>query len=185
MVAFIVEIIVDGVLKAMPKVLHKLFRTGFYELFNFNDYSGGYGGYNNNQVYYDSTTDLKRVFGNLGIFGFLPMIFLKIIDALTTFMNVLRKNKLFKNFILPALILVIITGSVVFLIWWLQIDSYSDTSYNKISYNQNYNYPQYPPKPNNYYNPNYHYAMPNELIKYDGFKDMYKPSGYSTSYFNN
>lgn len=207
-IAVILEKIVGALLKAVPTILGKLFGKGLYELVNFNDeYEYGSYGNNYNQGVYDSTSDLKKLFRHLGFLGFIPMIFLKIIDGFTTFIYILKKNKFFRYFLIPALVLLVIAGAVVFLIWWLQYDyyGYSAGTYKSIS---NYNEPnQYSPQtynePNQYStNTNGHYDIPYKNAidskntngyfdyqkykpqqNYDKYRNRYIPRSYSRSYF--
>lgn len=62
------------------------------------------------------------------------MFALKIINSLSYFVSVLKKNPFFKNFLLPALVLLGINGLVVFLIWFMQ----PDTNYYAIDYDKKY-----------------------------------------------
>lgn len=149
--------IMDKVLAAIPMILHKLFN---FSLSQFTQY--GYQEY-----------DLQTVFKNMGVFGILPIILIRLIEGFSTFLKVLKKNSFFKNFIIPALILGVIAGGVLFLIWWLQPDDY-DNYYHQYgndysvdgypggsTYTQNYG-AQYQPNTSptqtyskNYYNSNY------------------------------
>ncbi|CAH0563833.1 unnamed protein product [Brassicogethes aeneus] len=169
----------DRLLIALPQVLKKIFGFTFEEL-STDEY--GYGSnYGSNLA----------VFKNLGIFGYLPMIALKLIDALTYFMNALKKNKFLKTFLVPALVLGLVAGSVLFLIWFINSDddykqisgnnyNYDENSYgnnkynydynrNSFDYGRNYNYPQMQP----FYNKNF-----------DPQRSNYAPV-YSRSYFEN
>lgn len=105
-------------------------------------------------------------------------------------MNILKKNKFFKNFLLPAGLLLLIAGAVVFLIWWLQPDSYENygNMYHQIS---NYNTPhQYTPQSSGYYDNSYNNDLPYNQYgysrgNYDSNRNMFKRKSYSRSYYDN
>lgn len=119
----IIDVVVDKVAIAIPILIKKLFGISVENLADYNP-SDGYG-YNS----YGSVQSLK----DLGIFGYLPLIILKLVDGFTYFINILKKNKFLKNFLVPLLILGGVLGFIMFLIWWLQPDDYSQYGY--ISYN--------------------------------------------------
>lgn len=189
LIASIIEKVFDGLLKSLPKILEKLFGNGLYELLSFNneyDYKGSY--YNS---VYDTTSDLKKLLSNFGLFGYGPLVFLKIIDGITAFVKILKKNKFFKNFLIPAGVILLIAGAAVFLVWWLQYDSYSyehyggydvsndypQYSYNSNKYDQSYNNMKYGGHEiSNYYPP---YQPPQYMynsVKYDHNNDIsYQP----------
>ncbi|VEN47585.1 unnamed protein product, partial [Callosobruchus maculatus] len=149
-IATIIVKIFDHILNAVPSIVERIFGRGIYDLVNFRDYSYSNNGYN----YNGQQNDLQKLFRGLGILGYGPLLFLKIIDGFTTFLNILRRNSFFRTFLLPALVLLVVAGSVIFLIWWLQPnDSNSYYNYNKAytnfngqSHNSNYNQPQYDQK---------------------------------------
>lgn len=126
----IVDIVVDKIAITIPIVIKKLFGITTENLADYNpDYS------------YGSVQSLK----NLGIFSYLPLIILKFVDGFTYFINILKKNKFIKSFLVPALVLVGVLGFIVFLVWWLQPDSNSQYGYlnyvdEKTSDNNMYGY---------------------------------------------
>lgn len=105
-------------------------------------------------------------------------------------MKLLKKNKFFKNFLLPAGLLLVIAGAVVFLIWWLQPDSYENYggTYQETS---NYYKPhQYPPQSNGYHDNSYSNDLPynkyvNSRGNYDGNRNMFNRRSYYRSYYDN
>lgn len=127
----IVDIAVDKIVIAIPIVIRKLFGI---TIENLNDYNPSYS-YGN----YGSVQSLK----DLGIFGYLPLIILKFIDGFTYFVNILKRNKFVKTFLVPASVLAGILGFIVFLIWWLQPNDYNNPygylSYEDKQYNNDYN----------------------------------------------
>ncbi|CAH1972282.1 unnamed protein product [Acanthoscelides obtectus] len=149
-IATIIVKIFDHVLSAVPTIIERIFGRGIYDLFNFSDYNNysNYNGYG----YYNGQNDLQKLFRGLGILGYGPLIILKIIDGFTTFMNILRRNSFFRTFLLPALVLMLIAGSVIFLIWWLQPDNFTSNYQNvyQSSNGQNQYYSNVQPHYNNY-----------------------------------
>nr|CAI5858429.1 unnamed protein product [Callosobruchus analis] len=145
-IATVIVKIFDHILNAVPTIVERIFGRGIYDLVNFSDY-----GYSNNGYNYNiQQNDLQKLFRGLGILGYGPLIFLKIIDGFTTFLSILKRNSFFRTFLLPALVLLLVAGSVIFLIWWLQPnDSMFYYNYNKAyksvgGQSQNNNYqPQY------------------------------------------
>lgn len=185
LIASLVDKIISGIVKALPGNIEKIFGDGFHELLNFND-QPEYGSYNQG-VYGSQTVDMKKIFKNMGLFGYIPMVILKIIDGITTFMNILKKNAFFKNFLFPALILLVIGGSVLLLIWWLHPDS--NSSHGNSNYQISYsNAPEYsfPPNTNDYYDTPYNTNM---LYKKYGNQpnvnqNTYHHRSYSRSYYD-
>lgn len=104
--------ILDKIIDSTPAIVERLFGRGLWELSNFGSYgeSYNYNAGNSNQ------NDLQRLFKNLGLLGYGPLIFLNVIDGFTTFMKILRRNEFFKNFLTPALILLLVAGAIVFLV---------------------------------------------------------------------
>lgn len=131
----IVNIIVDKVVIAIPILIRKLFGI---TIDNLADYNPSYG---------SSVQSLK----DLGIFGYLPLIILKLIDGFTYFINVMKRNKFVKTFLIPALVLAGVLGFIVFLIWWLQPD-YDYSQHNYLNYDNNNAYKYNYAEPNNYDN---------------------------------
>ena len=169
--------ILDKVLGATPAVIEKLFGTGLTQLSNFGDdysYGDNYGDYN---IGYGISSDIQKLLKSLGYLGYGPLIFLKIIDGFTTVMRILKKNSFFKNFLIPALLLLLVAGSVLFLVWWLQPNENS-YEYNLKSHQSGYQYPntndgQY--MYNNNYQNNNNYNTPGK---------SYNTPVYSRSYFD-
>ncbi|XP_057669238.1 uncharacterized protein LOC130901713 isoform X1 [Diorhabda carinulata] len=117
--------IVGKIVAAIPQILGKLFGVGTHSLFANADKSHGndYGyTYDNNYSVSNDNYNLQSVFSKLGIFGYIPIVLLNIINAVATFCKLIRKNQFFTNFIVPTLVLLLVAGGVVFLIWWLQPD---------------------------------------------------------------
>lgn len=112
----VIDIAVDKIAIAIPILIRKLFGITVENLGDYNP-SYGYGG---------SVQSLK----DLGIFGYLPLIILKLVDGFSYFISVLKKNKFLKTFLIPVLVLAGVLGFIVFLIWWLQ----PDDSYNQYGY---------------------------------------------------
>lgn len=123
----IIDIVVDKAVIAIPILLRKIISVSFDDL---TSYGSGYG--------YDSYAlqGLKK----LGIFGFIPLVVLKVVNGLSYFVSVLKKNAFFKNFLLPALVLLGINGLVVLLIWFMQPN---EINYNAISYEEKYEHGGY------------------------------------------
>lgn len=121
----IINIIVDKVAIAIPIVIRKLFGI---TIENLADYNPNYG--------YGSVQSLK----DLGIFGYLPLIALKFLDGFTYFINLLKKNKFIKTFLMPVLVIGGVLGFIVFLIWWMQPDDYNKYGYLNYEGDRNYGY---------------------------------------------
>ncbi|KAL3274385.1 hypothetical protein HHI36_015783 [Cryptolaemus montrouzieri] len=130
----IVAKIMDKVLESLPVILQKLFGFAVHELTAYGD---NYG--------YGSDYGLS-IFRNLGIFGYIPIIIIRIVNAISTFVYILQKNKFLKYFLIPAGVVLLVAGSMVFLIWWMQPSDYYvnyEKSYDKddsISYDNQYDY---------------------------------------------
>ncbi|KYB25951.1 uncharacterized protein LOC103314011 [Tribolium castaneum] len=144
--------ILDKLISAIPIVIQKLFNFSLDELSK-NDYSD---------------YDVQVLYKNLGIFAYLPVIILRLVKGISAFMNMLRKNSFFKNFLMPAIILATVAGAVIFLIWWLQPDT-SNNPYGYISDNSD---------PNYQYAGNYQYSGNNQ------YPVSTNSPVYSRSYFN-
>lgn len=172
LIASIIEKVVDGLLKALPKIIEKIFGKNLFELFDFSDeYQGNYqNNYGNNyNSVYNPSTGVKKLLGHFGLIGYLPLIFLKIIDGISNFMNILKRNTFFKNFLLPAGIVLFIAGSVVFLIWWFQSDSTKNYGEQYQAFSNYYDQPQYHSKPNNYNGNSYSNGLYGQRRMYDHF----------------
>lgn len=79
-----------------------------------------------------------QIWKRQGLFGLIPMFIFKFFSSLGYFVKVLQQNKFIKTFLLPALVVLGISGMVIFLIWWLQPNEephnayqISDGAYNK------------------------------------------------------
>lgn len=109
--------IVDKILGLTPIVLRRISNYLLNQL--------GLGGYN---------------YENASIFQIVPIILMRILDGLSTFINVLRYNKFLRTFLIPVLVLILVGGGVIFLIWFLQPADYYDytNTYNK-ELNSDYN----------------------------------------------
>ncbi|KAK9885145.1 hypothetical protein WA026_010656 [Henosepilachna vigintioctopunctata] len=130
----IISKIMDKVVESLPVIVHKLFGFAVHELSSFGDfgaYNGGYG----------LDGGVFKSFKSLGLFGFLPLILIRLVNGISTFIYVLQKNKFLKYFLVPAGIVLLVGSSVVFLIWWLQPGDYYlnyEKSYNKYPYDKDY-----------------------------------------------
>lgn len=189
MIASIIEKVVDGLLKSLPKIVEKLFGYGLFDLFHFNDqldyqenYQGNYqsnyqNNYRNNyNSLYKPSTDIKKLFGHFGLVGYIPLFVLKIIDGITTLMNLLKRNKFVKNFLVPAGIVLLVAGSIVFLIWWLQPE-YNENYEDKYQeFSKYYDHPQYHSKPINYYGNSYGNDFSYKEYDHQKMYDNYKPN---------
>lgn len=168
--------VLDKIIAATPAIVERLFGRGFRELSN-----SGYGDSYNYGIGYANQNDLQKLFRNLGFFGYGPLIILNLIEGFTTFMKILRRNQFFKNFLTPALVLLVVTGAIVFLVWWLQSDedfkgpNRHDPRLYSGGYYDKYNEP--------YSNYNYHsggYGNNNNNYGYGG---RYGPPGNPRGYF--
>lgn len=131
----IIDIVVDKTVIAIPILIRKIISVTFDDL---TSYGSDYG--------YDSyaVQGLKK----LGIFGFIPLVALKVINGLSYFVSVLKKNTFFKNFLLPALVLLGVNGLIVLLVWFMQPN---EMNYNAINYDEKYDYGKpYPYKAQGY-----------------------------------
>lgn len=116
--------VLDKVISSIPKILGKLFGEsieGLVDKIEYDKYAYGYEKQNgvSNSNY---NTNLESTFYSLGAFGYIPLIILKLLSGLSTFVSILKKNKFFKNFLVPAFVLLIVSGAVIFLIWWFKDD---------------------------------------------------------------
>lgn len=171
--------ITDKLIYAFPQILQKYLGFSINELTY--DYGGDYG-------------TNYAVFKNLGIFGYFPIILLKLVDAFTYFMNTLKKNKFLRSFLVPILVLGLTAGSILFLIWFLQSDGYdSNDNNNYINYESNgknyqtnnYNKYQTGTSFNNQYGENQspmYYTNTNNMYDY---QKSYNVPVYSRSYYEN
>ncbi|CAG9864239.1 unnamed protein product [Phyllotreta striolata] len=196
----------DKIIAIMPKIFAKLFGDSLEGLVDTVTYDKTYY-YNNNDnnnygVSYDNNNNnnLLAVFYKMGAFGYVPLIVLKLLGACSTFLRILKSNPFYRNFLVPGLVLLMVSGAVVFLIWWLKIDEdgsmmttrqieTSDTRLNLDRYNRyrflypgtDYYYRNY----GNYYYPGNFYPYHSKSKDADGGKvlDDVKPGGYFRSYF--
>lgn len=99
----IIDIVVDKLVIAFPILIRKLISVSIGDV-------GGYGGYSK------ELEPLK----NLGIFGYIPLLIIKIANGFSGFIDVLQRNKFIKNTLVPILIVLGVAGLAVFLVWWLQ-----------------------------------------------------------------
>lgn len=105
--------IIDKLIASIPTVLQKLFNVAVDDLSSYGYSSGSsYGG----------TYELQSVLKNLGVFGYLPLILLRLLNGLTDFIKILKRNTFLRTFLVPAGILITVGGSIIFLVWWLQPD---------------------------------------------------------------
>lgn len=195
----IVGKILDKIIGVIPVVLEKLFGASLYELFNFNGYGSYSEGYNGGYgVYSNSKGDVKNLFKSLGVLGYAPLVVLKLIDGVSTIISILKKNKFFRNFLVPVLMLLLALGAIIFLIWWMQPDdqpilqiagNYHQPN-NQLEYGDNY----YKSAADGRYNPyqrqyGYHNVhSPYRPYNNYGYENYGKPvdgRGYSRSYFEN
>lgn len=111
----IVNIVVDKIADAVPTFVRKVVGIGVDD---YNPSDGyGYGG--------GGLQSLK----GLGVFGYLPLVILKLVDGISYFIKVLKKNKFLRTFLVPALVMLTVLGSIVFLIWFMQPDDYGQNGY--------------------------------------------------------
>lgn len=121
----VISRLLDKIISVIPVVIQKLFNFSLDELSK-NDYSD---------------YDVQVLYKNLGIFAYLPVILLRLVKGISAFMNMLRKNSFFRNFLMPAIILATVAGAVIFLIWWLQPDNSNPYGYiSGDNYDTNYQY---------------------------------------------
>ncbi|XP_045477384.1 uncharacterized protein LOC123682673 [Harmonia axyridis] len=126
----IVARVMDKVIESLPVILQKLFGFAVHELTAYgDDYSTAYG----------AESSYLSVFRNLGIFGYLPLILLRVVNAISTFIYILQKNKFLKYFLVPAGVVLLVTGGMVFLIWWMQPGDFY-VNYDKLSYDKESSY---------------------------------------------
>ncbi|XP_044759235.1 uncharacterized protein LOC123316974 [Coccinella septempunctata] len=122
----IVAKVMDKVIESLPVILQKLFGFAVHELTAYGDEYG---------ATYGSDSSYLSVFRNLGIFGYLPLILLRVVNAVSTFIYILQKNKFLKYFLVPAGVVLLVTGGMVFLIWWMQPGDFY-INYDKVSYDK-------------------------------------------------
>ncbi|XP_066246734.1 uncharacterized protein [Euwallacea similis] len=129
--------------------------------------------------YGDYDSPLQNVLKNLGSFGQIPLVLIKILESAGDIIKYLKKNRFFREFLLPGLILGLIGGAVLFLIYFLQSEEepYGYISYHGDSYQD---YPKY--QPNHYVS-----SPPNSNTGYDNYyvKKYKSANDYSNSYNNN
>ncbi|CAG9767168.1 unnamed protein product [Ceutorhynchus assimilis] len=90
--------------------------------------------------YGDYYSPLQNLLQNLGPLGYFPLILVKILESIGQIFKYLKKNHFFKGFLLPAGVLGLVAGAILFLIYFLQ----QDEPYGYISYEGDKGYyPQY------------------------------------------
>lgn len=65
---------------------------------------------------------LNNIQGFPGLLGFIPNILLKLLSNFSSFLNILKRNKFFKNFLFPGALILVIDGIMALLIWWFSAD---------------------------------------------------------------
>lgn len=154
-------------IKIVKFILHKLHISAPYIVESLFDgepveyvYEGeeGYGGYDNdyrsakteNQVKYRSgeygnvVQNALGGFGGGGIPGFngllgiIPTILFKLLSNFSSFLNILKRNNFFKNFLVPGVLILLVDGIMATLIWWFSpqddtnnLISLADTLYSR------------------------------------------------------
>lgn len=152
-------------IKIVKFILHKLHISAPYVVESLFDgepdeyvYEEGYGGYDNdyrsakteNPVKYRSGeygNEVQNVlsgFGGGGIPGFngllgiIPTILFKLLSNFSSFLNILKRNKFFKNFLVPGVLILLVDGIMATLIWWVSpqddtnnLNSLADTLYSR------------------------------------------------------
>lgn len=122
--------IVEKIFNSLPEVLSKLFGNLVTSV------GDSYGDY---------YSPLQNILKNLGPMGYVPLIFVKLLESAGTILQHLKKNPLFRQFLLPALVLGLVAGAIFFLIYFLQ----PQEPYGYVSYQGgNNDYPQYEPNKN-------------------------------------
>ncbi|XP_066151675.1 uncharacterized protein [Euwallacea fornicatus] len=155
--------IVEKIFASLPEALKRVSGNLLSDIGN------SYGDYN---------SPLQNVLRNLGSFGQIPLVLIKILESVGDIIKYLKKNKFFREFLLPGLILGLIGGAILFLIYFLQSD---EEPYGYISYHSD-NYQDFPK-----YQPN-HYVSgpPNSNTGYDNYyvKKYKSANDYSSDYNN-
>ncbi|XP_017786878.1 PREDICTED: bromodomain-containing protein DDB_G0280777-like [Nicrophorus vespilloides] len=155
--------VIDKAKVALPKLLEALVgKLDFSSYYADDGYGDGYGngGYQMDKSYKS----------NFGLSGILPMIVIKVISNISYFVSYLQKYRFLRVFLVPALVLLIVAGAIIFLVWWMQpSDDYQQTNYNV---NSNY-------EGGSNYGNNYNtYGSP-------GYSKKYSPNSYSKPNYNN
>lgn len=108
----IIDKVISKVQKAVPKIFQELLGLNFDSSYGNYGTDVGYGeGYDSHGI---------NSYQKPGLLGMIPMFLLKVLSNFSYFVNILKKNKFLKTFLIPALIVLGVSGMVVFLIWWLQ-----------------------------------------------------------------
>lgn len=128
----IVMKILEKVGDSLPQLISRIFGNIFSDIGN------SYG---------DNYSAMQTVLKNLGRLGFVPMVLVKILESAGIIFSELRKNQLFRQFLLPALVLGLVGGAVLFVMFFFQ----QDEPYDRIEYQQS-SYPQHESSPS--YNTN-------------------------------
>lgn len=175
----IINAFMNSLLDALPQFIERFFGLNV--------------SYGNNYVssyqYGDYNVQIPRFFG---IGGYIPLIILKTLYSINSFIYELQKSPFIRNFFIPAGIVLLISGLVVFLIYWLQPNYYGQRlTYQQkpyISYNQ-YNKPQYQntyeTKPYSYYNNENYYPVKQNYYYNDNNKHKNsKDNIYTGNYYN-
>lgn len=153
---------------AIPKLIYRLFGLDSV--------------YKSNHIYssYPYNSNLVQMFQSFGIGGIIPLIMLKAAYTLSSLVYELQKYPFIKNFLIPGGVVAVVSGLIVFLIYWLQ-PNYYGTGYSSYQ-TQPYGYSQNSYKGGYGYSQNSHKAD----YSYDGYNNhnSYPTSGsyYSRNY---
>lgn len=93
-----------------------------------NGYGSGYGhGTNLNAV---------QEFKQFGLLGLIPVMIVKILTKISSLVAILQQNRFLRNFLIPAGVVLLVNGAIIFLIWWLfpLYDYNYGNNYNKYNY---------------------------------------------------
>ncbi|XP_048519819.1 uncharacterized protein LOC109538203 isoform X3 [Dendroctonus ponderosae] len=109
--------ILEKVGDSLPQLISRVFGNIFSDIGN------SYG---------DNYSELQTVLKNLGRIGLVPIVLVKILESAGNIFKELRKNQLFRQFLMPGLVLGLIGGAVLFIMFFFQ----QDESYGRIEYQQ-------------------------------------------------
>lgn len=123
----IAKFIIHKVGLLIPYLVESLFGINLtYDTYN--SYGSGYG---------SGVQEFKQ----FGLLGLIPVIIINILTKVSAFVKILQKNTFLRRFLVPAGVILIVVGSLVFLTWWLYPGDDYDNKY--LSYEGSY-YPGTP-----------------------------------------
>lgn len=111
----VAKLVIRKLIKLLPHLIGAFF--GIEDDDGYGSY--GYGSYGYGSDGYRSVEAKNSGGFAHGILGIIPAIIFKLIAKVSKVVKILQKNTFLKHFFIPAALILVVNGALIFLVWWL------------------------------------------------------------------